>query len=115
VLQLPLISEPPTLVKLTNDVAVDELPVWSPDGKSIAFVNDRDGNPEIYTMDADSSNVRQLTNDLMPTPDNGEQWHYDRPSWFPSGETIAAAMVWCRVCLSAQTGARQAVRQGLNE
>ncbi len=43
-------------------------PVWSPDGKKIAFGSDRDGksknrkdNFEIYLMDADVSNVRRLT------------------------------------------------------
>ena len=28
-------------------------PSWSPDGKKIAFVSDRDGNRDIYVMNAD--------------------------------------------------------------
>jgi TolB protein len=37
---------------------------WSPDGRRIAFSNDRDGNREIYVMNADGSEVRRLTNSL---------------------------------------------------
>jgi len=37
-------------------------PACSPDGKKIAFVSNRDGDNEIYVMDADGTNVRQLTN-----------------------------------------------------
>jgi len=37
------------------------MPSWSPDGSKIAFVSNRDGNMDIYTMNADGSSVRQLT------------------------------------------------------
>ena len=43
-------------------------PVWSRNGKRIAFVSSRDGiskkwteNMEIYVMDTDGTNVRRLT------------------------------------------------------
>ena len=38
----------------------DRFPAWSPDGKQIAFTNDRDGEIEVFVMDADGTNVRQL-------------------------------------------------------
>ena len=46
----------------------------------IAFVSHRDGNPEIYVMDADGDNQRRLTNH----PDG--DW---MPSWSPDGKRIA--------------------------
>jgi len=36
-------------------------PVWSPDGEYIAFESDRDGDWEIFVMDADGNNQTQLT------------------------------------------------------
>ena len=37
------------------------IPAWSPDGRRIAFDSQRDGNREIYVMDADGSGVTRLT------------------------------------------------------
>ncbi len=46
----------------------------------IAFSSDRDGNDEIYVMDADGGNEQRLT----------ENRHHDwYPSWSPDGERIA--------------------------
>jgi TolB protein len=52
------------------------------DNGRIAFVSDRDGNYEIYTMNPDGSGVVRLTND--PADD----WN---PSWSPDGTMIAFA------------------------
>ena len=41
--------------RLTNNAAFDIEPSWSPDGTKIAFASDRDGNSEIYVMNADGS------------------------------------------------------------
>jgi len=68
-----------TLIRLTNNNAVDGGPVWSPDGSRIAFYSNRDGKNEIYVMDADGSNVKRLTNNL--SDDNG-------PKWSPDGRKI---------------------------
>jgi len=64
----------------TKSVGTNYLPVFSPDGKQIAFMSGRDGNPEIYTMSVDGSNIRRLTN--HPAGDSS-------PTWSPSGSQIA--------------------------
>ena len=46
---------------LTRNVARDGVPVWSPDGKRIAFTRERGHNNEIYVMNADGSGQRNLT------------------------------------------------------
>jgi Tol biopolymer transport system component len=50
------------MTRLTTGKEPDAFPVWSPDGKRIAFYSERDGNGEIYSMDPDGSNVIRLTN-----------------------------------------------------
>jgi TolB protein len=64
----------------TKGVGTNYLPVFSPDGKQIAFMSGRDGNPEIYAMNVDGSNLRRLTNNSA-----GES----SPTWSPSGSQIA--------------------------
>jgi Tol biopolymer transport system component len=55
-------------------------PSFSPDGKTIAFVSDRSGNPEIWLADSEGSNLRQVT-------------HFGGPwlgtiRWAPDGRAI---------------------------
>ena len=50
------------VVRLTYDSAQDAQPAWSPDGTKIAFVSDRDGNADIYVMNADGSGPVNITN-----------------------------------------------------
>ncbi|MAF11216.1 hypothetical protein CMK11_12260, partial [Candidatus Poribacteria bacterium] len=59
----------------------DEEPAWSPDGAQIAFESERDGNNEIFVMQADGASPTQLT-----VTDVGSQ---DLPSWAPDGSQIA--------------------------
>lgn len=51
-------------VRLTNHIAIDDSPAYSPDGKKIAFISNRDGMPSVYVMNADGGDVRKLVNDL---------------------------------------------------
>jgi dipeptidyl aminopeptidase/acylaminoacyl peptidase len=44
-----------------NGPAADHDAAWSPDGRRLAFVSDRQGDNAIYVMDADGRNVRRLT------------------------------------------------------
>jgi Tol biopolymer transport system component len=47
--------------KLTHNLQMDHGPVYSPDGEHIAFTSGRTGNREIFVMDKDGKNVKQLT------------------------------------------------------
>jgi len=50
-----------TAKKLTDNIDNNSSPVWSPDGRQIAFFSDTDGNKDIYIMNADGTNLRRLT------------------------------------------------------
>ena len=50
-------------------------PTWSPDGSHIAFGSNRDGNQEIYVMNADGSGQARLTNGSALD---------EAPAWQPS-------------------------------
>ena len=57
------------------------LPAFSSDGSQIAFMSNRDGNPDLYVVNADGTGeVRRLTN--HPAIDVS-------PTWSPNGQQIA--------------------------
>jgi Tol biopolymer transport system component len=65
--------------RLTDRPALDFNAAVSPDGKRVAFVSERDGNMEIYSMNADGTDQKRLTN------------HYaldDHPAWSPDGTQL---------------------------
>lgn len=64
---------------LTRNEAYDGQPVWSPDGRHIAFVSDRDGRMNIYIMASTGGGLRRLS-------DGGAR--YRAPSWSSDGEYI---------------------------
>jgi TolB protein len=75
-------SEGANLTNLTNFGSDEFDPVWSPDGKQIAFVSNRPtdsgGGQFVYVMNADGSGVRQLTSE----PDS------QFPDWSEDGSVI---------------------------
>jgi Tol biopolymer transport system component len=65
---------------LVSHPAQELRPLWSPDGKQLAFVSQRTGGGDIYVLDIATSNLRRLTfNDALEnldawSPDS--QWIY---------------------------------------
>jgi dipeptidyl aminopeptidase/acylaminoacyl peptidase len=68
-----------SLRRASADTGSASDPSISPDGSRIAFVSTRDGNPEIYVMDADGTNLTRVTND--PLADG-------RPVFTPDGAAL---------------------------
>jgi dipeptidyl aminopeptidase/acylaminoacyl peptidase len=69
--------------ELTSGSWRDSLPAWSPDGRRVAFISDRDGTSQIQVMWLDTREVAQLT-------------HVDNPpqylTWSPDGKSLAFTM-----------------------
>ena len=67
-------------VRLTHHPAIDIQPSWSPNGRKIAFVSNRNGgNFQIYLMDSNGKNLIRLTDGA---------WNQN-PAWSPNGRQIA--------------------------
>jgi imidazolonepropionase-like amidohydrolase/Tol biopolymer transport system component len=68
--------------RLTSGAQFDFQPRFSPDGRSIAFISDRDGVQNIWLMDADGGNPRQVSRET--------EREVNSPAWSPDGEYIFA-------------------------
>lgn len=74
------------IIQLTHNTSADYSPSWSADGSKIVFMSRRDGNAEVYKMDADGDNERRLTNNLAEdgapvfSPDGRKIAFQSRPS-----------------------------------
>lgn len=66
-------------VPVTSNVEMDDYPVWSPDGKWIAFASDRYGSWDVYAVPVDGGETKRLT-----TTSNTEI----PVSWSPDGKQI---------------------------
>ena len=67
---------------VAREWGLDGLPVWSPDGRKIAFVRTWGNDGDIYVMSADGRALRRLTRNDGP----GWAWF---PIWSPNGARIA--------------------------
>ncbi|MCW4460680.1 amidohydrolase family protein [Sphingomonas sp. BT-65] len=65
---------------LTGD-AFETQPVFSPDGRQIAFISDRSGAANLWVANADGSNARKLSGDTDPAI-------YTSPAWSPDSRFV---------------------------
>src|SRR5262245_44102325 len=64
-----------TQKQLTNHKASSSGPIWSPDGKSIAFTSKRVDATQIYVISPEGGEARQVSN--MPMTPSGLKWSAD--------------------------------------
>jgi len=69
----PACEGPLSMWRLTEDPAIDLHPTWSPDGTRIAFSSNRDGDWEIYVVNADGTGLVKLTDNSAY--DSEPSWH----------------------------------------
>jgi Tol biopolymer transport system component/imidazolonepropionase-like amidohydrolase len=69
--------------RITSGMAFDGQPRFSPDGKSIVYVSDRSGSENLWVMDAEGRNPRQLT--------RLEKRQFVSPEWTPDGRYVVVS------------------------
>ncbi|RDC60848.1 Protein TolB [Alteripontixanthobacter maritimus] len=77
---MPITGGTPT--RIAEGLAWEVHPRFSPDGSRIAFTSDRGGGDNIWIMNANGSDKRQLTKEDFRL--------LNQPSWSPDGQFIAA-------------------------
>jgi len=75
------------VTQLTSDGADDAYPVFSPDGKQIAFSSTRTGQWQIYVIDVDGRNATQITSGPSQSI---------HPSWSPDGSRLVYSSLGSR-------------------
>ena len=76
---MPIAGGTPT--RIAEGLSYEQQPRWSPDGTRIAFVSDRGGGDNVWIMNADGSNKKQLTKEDFRL--------LNQPRWSPDGPVHA--------------------------
>ena len=69
-----------TATRITEGMPYDVHPRYSPDGKSIVFISDKSGSDNVWTMDLETKEQKQLTKDK-------NKYHVSA-EWSPDGDYI---------------------------
>ena len=69
--------------RITDGMAFDAQPRFSPDGQSVVFVSDRSGGDNVWTMRLDFTDTTQIT--------QGNTSSYFSPEWLPDGDHIVVS------------------------
>jgi Tol biopolymer transport system component/imidazolonepropionase-like amidohydrolase len=91
--------------RITDDPWVEVDPAWSPDGHSLVFASDREGEVDLWLRDVDTGEERRIT-------EGGGR----AAAWSPGGRQIAfigGSEGGLRV-LNMSTGEARTIRSGLN-
>lgn len=83
---------------LTQNDGSAASPDWSPDGERIVFTSERDGNSELYVMNADGSGQTRITNTAATELE---------PAWSPDGTRIVFARDYNDLYLIDPDGTRE--------
>jgi len=71
--------------KITAGKGTDNTsPSYSPDGRQVAFISGKSGQPQVYIMDADGTNIQLLTPYRA-----GTRSYRASPDWSPDGQSVA--------------------------
>jgi Tol biopolymer transport system component len=89
-----------TLVNLSHHPGFDGWPFWSPDGTRVVFTSERAGSADLWVVDADGTNLTQLTFDS--DSDERQPWWsadgrrivYSQYVWFPDEPFYEASEIF---------------------
>jgi TolB protein len=74
----------------------ERYPSWSPDGRRVAFNSDRDGTHNLYVIDVDGTNLRQLTHEKRGVEAGMQSWTAEG-KWIYFGLFGKAPPRMCRI------------------
>jgi Tol biopolymer transport system component len=79
---MPIGGSASPATRITSGPAFDMQPRFSPDGKRIAIASDRDGLWNIWTIDTEGKNAKQVSRD--------RRWFVNSPAWSADGSFVFA-------------------------